>query len=136
MWLLDAILVQKAAQPNGQTSLRPFLDTKRRIIRSCCKSLKRELLFLTSDGSAMVMMTFGAICACVDFEDSHPSISTTVLAIHLRCAENNNVWLKTTNTVAEPSAVENKNSVVYSSGAILCLNGLWCTSLYSIPMLF
>ena len=69
----------------------------------------REFSFSTTDGSATVMMTFGAICACFGLEDGRPSISTTVLGMNLRCAENDNVCLK---TVAEPSVVENENSLI------------------------
>ena len=53
----------------------------------------RDFSFSTTDGSATVKMTFGVICACVGFEDCRPSISTTVLGMNLRCAENDNVQL-------------------------------------------
>ena len=66
---------------------------------------------MTPEGSATVMTTFGVICACVGFEDGRPSTSTTLLGMNLRCAENVNVWLKTTNTVAEPPVVEYENSL-------------------------
>ena len=51
----------------------------------------RDFSFSMTDGSATVKMTFGVICACVGFEDGRPSISTTVLGMNLRCAENDNV---------------------------------------------
>ena len=51
----------------------------------------RDFSFSTTDGSATGKMTFGVICTCVGFEDGRPSISTTVLGMHLRCAENDNV---------------------------------------------
>ena len=53
--------------------------------------------FLTADGSATVMMTFGVNCACVDFEDGRPPMSTTVPGMNLRCAEKDHIRLKTTN---------------------------------------
>ena len=65
----------------------------------------REFSFSTIDGPATVMMTFGG------FEDGHPSISTTVLGMKLRCAEND-VWLK--KTVADPSVVENVKSLIFN----------------------
>ena len=56
----------------------------------CCLNI-RDFSFSTTDGSATGKMTFGVICACVGFEDGRPSISTTVLWMNLRCAENDNV---------------------------------------------
>ena len=65
----------------------------------------REFLFWTTDGFATVMLTFWRHLACVGFENGRPTISTTRLGMNLRCAENDNVWLKTTHrcrTVRRP----------------------------------
>ena len=61
---------------------------------SCVWEDIREVSFSTTDGSATVMMTFGVICAWVGFKDGRPSVSTTVLGMNFRCAENENAWVK------------------------------------------
>ena len=44
-----------------------------------------------TNGSVTIVMTFGIICTCVGFEDDRPQMSTTVLGMNLRYAENDNL---------------------------------------------